>query len=221
MRNVAVGEGAIALHKLFAEYQPDIVNRHLGLLMTTMNWTIRATDPITAINELDLRITAYELRSNERMADTVKRGVLLRGLGPLAEVQKHVMKDSARLNSYEHMRAEVVDLLRAETALHLPMDVDGACLSGPKGTGGMKDKGKGNTVKARASQRAKARQVKKSESVTSPSNLDICEVTALCTRNVLPREETKTRRTQLQCKERWSKRGSMLKRTTFSRLEKQ
>ena len=37
VRNVAVREGAIALHKLLAEYQPDIVNRHLGLLMRTMN----------------------------------------------------------------------------------------------------------------------------------------------------------------------------------------
>ena len=29
-RNMAVGEGAIALHKA---YQPDVDNRHLGLLM--------------------------------------------------------------------------------------------------------------------------------------------------------------------------------------------
>ena len=36
-----------------------------------MNWTIRATDPITAINELDSRITAYELQSGEKMTDTV------------------------------------------------------------------------------------------------------------------------------------------------------
>ena len=35
----------------------------------------------------------------------------------LAEVRKHVMKDSARLNSYGQLRAEVVDLLRAEAAL--------------------------------------------------------------------------------------------------------
>ena len=40
----------------------------------------------------------YELQSGERMADTVKRGVLLKGLAPILEVQKHVMKDSARLN---------------------------------------------------------------------------------------------------------------------------
>ena len=58
VRNVAVGEGAIALHRLLAEYQPDIVNRHLGLLMSSMNWSTRPADPVTAINELDLRMNA-------------------------------------------------------------------------------------------------------------------------------------------------------------------
>ena len=47
VRNVAVGEDAIALHKVLAEYQPDIVNRHLGLLMSTVNWSLRPTDPVT------------------------------------------------------------------------------------------------------------------------------------------------------------------------------
>ena len=103
------------------------MNRHLALLMTSMNWTTCATDPITVINDLDLRITAYELQSGEKMSDTLKCGVLLKGLALLAVVQKHVMKDSARLDSYGQMRAEVVDVLSAEAALHMPLDVDGAC----------------------------------------------------------------------------------------------
>ena len=90
VRNGAVGEGAVALHKLLAVYQPDVVNRHLRLLMSTMSWSIRVIDPGTAVNELDLRITALELQSGE---------LLPKGLAPLAGVQKHVMKDSARLNS--------------------------------------------------------------------------------------------------------------------------
>ena len=39
----------------------------------------------------------------------------------------------------------MVDLLRVEAALHVPMDVDGACWSGPKGKEKMKNKGKGKT----------------------------------------------------------------------------
>ena len=47
------------------------------------------------------------------------------------------------------MRAEVVDLLRAEAALYLPMDVDGACMSGPKGKGKTKGKGKSDDPKGK------------------------------------------------------------------------
>ena len=154
VRNVAVGEGAIALHSLLAEYQPDIVVRHLGLLMSTMNWSIRQTDPVTAVNTLDLRMNAYELQSGEKMADTVKRGVLLKGLAPLLEVQKHVMKDSARLNTYAPMRVEVVDLLRAEVALPMPMDFLGA-LAGSKGKGKNKGKGKPDDQKSKGKAKGK------------------------------------------------------------------
>ena len=59
------------------------------------------------------------------------------------------MKDSARLNSHVHMRAEVVDLLRAEAALQMPMDVDGACRTSPKGKGNTKGKGKSDDPKAK------------------------------------------------------------------------
>ena len=127
----------------------SIVTRHLGLLMSTMNWSIRATDPVTAINELELRITGYEVQSGERMADTVKRGVLLKGLAPFVEVQKHVMKDSARLNSCARMGAEVVDHLRAEAALHMPMGVDGACMTGPEGKGKTTGQGKPDDQKGK------------------------------------------------------------------------
>ena len=60
--------------------------------MSTMHWSIRPTDPVPAINELDLRINAYEVQSGERMADTVNRGVLPKGLAHLPEVQKHVLR---------------------------------------------------------------------------------------------------------------------------------
>ena len=54
--------------------------------------------------------------------------VLLIGSASFAEVLKHVVKGSARLSSYEQMRAAVVDLLCAKGALHMSMDVDGAFL---------------------------------------------------------------------------------------------
>ena len=61
--HVSVEEGATALHKILAEHLRDIVNGHLGLLKTTMSWAkaIRTTYPITAIIELNLRMTACDL----------------------------------------------------------------------------------------------------------------------------------------------------------------
>ena len=88
------------------------------------------------------------------MANTVKRGALLKPLAPFAQVQKHVMKDSAILYSYERIRAEVVDLLRAEAALHMPIDVDGASLSGPK------DKGKGKTDEPKGKGKSEGKRMK-------------------------------------------------------------
>ena len=212
MHNVAVGVGASALHKLLAEYQPDIVNRHLGLLMTTMNWTIRATDPITAINELDLRITDYELQNNERVAYTVKRGVLLKGVLH-AEVQKLVMKDSAVLNSYERVRADVVDLLRAA-----PL-----ALSGTKGKGKMKDKGNGKTDDSQGKGKSKGKARRGKETRVCHECNESGHLRRDCfkykKRVAEKGNKEKVERHLLRCKERWSKRGSTLKRTLSSCLE--
>ena len=207
VRNVADSEGAIALHKLLAEYQPEIVNRHLGLLMWTMNWSIRPTDPVTAINELDLRMNACELQSGEKMADTLKRGVLLKGLAPLLEVQKHVMKDSARLNTYTQMRAEVVDLLRAEAALHMPMDVDGA-LTGSKAKGKAKGKGKPDDQKGKGKAKGKGKKGKETRvchECNKPGHLrKDCTVYKKRMAEKGGNKEKTDR--QQQCKEQWSKR---------------
>ena len=107
-----------------------------------------------------MRTLFLELQSGERVADTVNRGVLLKGLSPLAEVQKHVMEGSARLNSYAQMRAEVLDFLRAEGALRVPMDVDGACMSGSKGKGKTKRKGKSDDPKGMGKAKSKGEKCK-------------------------------------------------------------
>ena len=55
-----------------------VIIPELCVLMTTMNWTICATDPITAINEVDLRITAYESQSGENTISAKMITVLTR-----------------------------------------------------------------------------------------------------------------------------------------------
>ena len=72
VRNVAVGDGAIALRRLLAEYQPDIVSRHLGLLMSTLSWSIRPTGShcnqrVGSENE---RLRVTERREDGRHSET-------------------------------------------------------------------------------------------------------------------------------------------------------
>ena len=59
-------------------------------------------------------------------------------------------------------KAELVDLLRADAALHMPMDVDGACMSGPKGKERRKVKASQTFLTARARPRAKGKKGKES-----------------------------------------------------------
>ena len=172
-----------------------------------MNWSIRPTDPVTAINELDLRMNACELQSGEKMADTAKRGALLKGLAHLLEVQKHVMKDSARLNTYTQMRAEVVDLLRAEAALRMPMDVDGA-LTGSKAKGKAKGKGKPDDQKGKGKAKGKGKRGKETRvchECNKPGHLrEDCMVYKKRMAEKGGNKEKTDR--QQQCKEQWSKR---------------
>ena len=90
----------------------------------------------------------YQKMSGETLSDTIKRGILMKALSNETELQKHVFRNAARLNTYGLMRAEVMSALTAERAVHEeqndPMEI-GALRKGkdPKGKGkGKKGKGK-------------------------------------------------------------------------------
>ena len=119
-----------------------------------MNWSIRPIDPVTATNELDLRINAHELQSGERMADAVKRGVLLKSLAPLPEGQKHVMKDSARL---KFCKRWIFFVWKPRS--RCPLDVDGAP-TGNKGKGKTKRKGHPDDQKSNGKAKRKGKKSK-------------------------------------------------------------
>ena len=69
------------------------------------------------------------------------------------------MKDSARLNTCAQMRAEVVDLLRAEAALHMPVDLMEHCLA-PRERARTKEKGKPDDEKGKGKAKGKDKQGK-------------------------------------------------------------
>ena len=124
----------------------------------------------------------------------------------------------------------MVDLLRAEAALRMPMDVDGACRSGPEGKEKTKGKGKTDDLEGMGKAKRKGKKGKEtrvSHECNKPGHLrKDCFV---CKKRIAEREEEAKRelKRQLQSKERqrqykeqWSKGGSALKMTMLSRLVK-
>ena len=75
------------------EYQPNVVGRHLSLLMGVMNWQAKGTDVSASLEELDDKIRKYEMQSKETLTESVKNGVILKGLGTFPEIQKHLLKN--------------------------------------------------------------------------------------------------------------------------------
>ena len=66
----------------------------------------------------------------------------------------------------------------------------------PKGKEKSKGKGKSKTDDPKGKGKAKGRKAKKPEIVTSATSLDICERTAVCTRNALLKKETKRKESE-------------------------
>ena len=75
------------------------------------------------------------------LSDTIKRGILMKALANETELQKHVFRNSTRLDTYAKMRQEVMSALTAERAVHEPMGDDPMEI-GAVGKSGKKGKGK-------------------------------------------------------------------------------
>ena len=109
-------------------------------------------DVMVSISKLDEEIARYQKMSGEPVSDLIKRGILTKALKDHDELQKHVFRNSVRLNTYELLRAEVVSALTAERAVQDdPMEIGG--LKGGKKPWKGRGKGKGKGGKGKNFQR--------------------------------------------------------------------
>ena len=101
---------------------------------------LRGSDIVVGINKMEEDMTRYQKMAGEDLSDTIKRGILMKALTNETELQKHVFRNSTRLDTYARMRQEVMSALTAERAVHDPMEIGAVGKSGKKGKG---KKGKG------------------------------------------------------------------------------
>ena len=147
VRNSAVGEGAECWRKLQKEYNPSEAGNVLAMWTKLTDTKFDAKDDVmVSISKLDEDMARYQKMAGEPVSDLIKRGILTKALKDHDELQKHVFRNSSRLNTYELLRAEVVSALTAERAVQDdPMEI-GALKGGKKP---WKGRGKGKDGKGK------------------------------------------------------------------------
>ena len=143
MSKVDQGEGALAWRQLLAEYAPTEPGNVLGMWSKLGDLRFaQGSDIVVGINKMEEEMARYQRMSGETLSDTIKRGILMKALSNEPEMQKHVFRNTARLTTYERMRAEVMAALTAERAVREPVGNDPMEI-GALTKGGKKGKGKG------------------------------------------------------------------------------
>ena len=147
VRNSSTGEGAECWRKLQKEYNPNEAGNVLAMWTKLTDTKFEAKDDVmVSISKLDEEIARYQKMAGEPVSDLIKRGILTKALKEHDELQKHVFRNSVRLNTYELLRAEVVSALTAERAVQDdPMEIGG--LKGGKKA--WKGRGKGKDGKGK------------------------------------------------------------------------
>eukprot|EP00971_Amphidinium_carterae_P041945 824125-Amphidinium_carterae.1 len=81
------------------------------------------------LEKYDRLVKLYETAAGQGLAEDVKAGVVIRSLGARhAQLAQHMVLQGSRLNSYQLLRQELVDVLRTKRFLAdkdgpVPMDI--------------------------------------------------------------------------------------------------
>ena len=142
VRNVNQGEGAMAWRQILGEYASTEPGNVLAMWSKLGDLRFpQGSDIVVGINNMEEDMTRYQKMAGENLSDTIKRGILMKALTNETELQKHVFRNSTRLDMYAKMRQEVMSALTAERAVHEPMGDDPMEI-GAVGKSGKKGKGK-------------------------------------------------------------------------------
>ncbi|CAK0848555.1 unnamed protein product [Prorocentrum cordatum] len=135
--NLSVQEEELSAQLYFAlvlvmpeeEYVPSEAGNVLAMWTKLTDAKFEATDDVmVSISKLDEDMTKCQKMSGEPVSDLIERGILAKAFKDHAGLQKHVFRNSSRLNTCELLRAEVVSALTAERAAR----------DDPMGIGGLK-----------------------------------------------------------------------------------
>ena len=149
VQNSGAGEGFHAWKRLCARYEPNNRTRLAGSLAALMRFNFSG-DIQLKMETFERAITTWERKANETLSANIRIGILLNCLEDGSTLKEHLVMNSARFNTWEEIKDEVINIRRTQLAFSVqPMEVDGLqTKGGPKGGGlrgggGRKGDGKG------------------------------------------------------------------------------
>ena len=126
--------------QLCLEYEPKLQARQIGLMMQVLNYSFSTDDVMSSLERWEKLVKQYETSSGKKFDTDVLAGIVTARL-PAGALTEHLILNAARLNSYELVRKEIVDVMRVkrfQSQSHedgsAPMDV-GAFDKSEKGGG--------------------------------------------------------------------------------------
>ncbi len=155
VQNTGPGEGAESLRRLEELYHPRIASRFVGTLSLILNTRFSGHDLESELELFEKTIRRYEQESGKSIDDQMLAGIIINGIQDNS-IRDHVIRNSSRLNTYQAIRNELLEMARTNRVLSqmpTPMDIGAVPWKGGKGKGknqkgdpkgGKTKEGKGN-----------------------------------------------------------------------------
>ena len=134
VQNTGPGEGAESLRRLEELYHPRIASRFVGTLGLILNTRFSGHDLESELELFEKTIRRYEQESGKSIDDQMLAGIIINGIQDNS-IRDHVIRNSSRLNTYQAIRNELLEMARTNRVLSqmpTPMDI-GAVPWKPKG----------------------------------------------------------------------------------------
>ena len=153
---VPEGEGCVAWQRFLADYDPKVKTRRVGMLLQILRAAFTG-DMAQALDQFDRMIKEYEECCEDtatcpscahsfrkKFDEHLKAGLVVANMAD-KDVQQHVLKSFGRLDTFEKIKDEVLELTRATQYLNTqarPMEL-GGLPTRPPGQRGRDPKGSG------------------------------------------------------------------------------
>ena len=113
--NAGVSEGIEAYRRLYQQYHPKVASRFVGSLSLILA-TKFGTDIEAELESFDKTVPRYEMESGKTLDEEILLGIVIQGVQDQS-MKEHLIKNAARLNTYEAVKTELLEIARTNRVL--------------------------------------------------------------------------------------------------------